>query len=441
MNKKDTGDGATLQRLIDAAGRAGGGTVKVPAGVHLLRDALHLRDNVRIEGEPGAILQPIRRVHSALTHLVGYGHYEFQVREPEKFEVGMGVLIFDDNAFGFYMTGATITGRNGDIFYTDRPMVHDYNPARGGGVAAVFPLVSGIGISNAAVRGLALRGNEDEAPDPRCVNGCRGGGVLLLQSHGIVLERLEVARYNGDAISFQQCSDIAVRECHLHHNLGGGIHPGSGSVRYTLRKNRIEENGGCGIFYCLRTTHSLCEENEIARNKRDGISVGERDTDHILRRNTITANGGAGVFFRERLVQSGDRTRVEDNILAANGGESRAEVVISPGLSDISVEGNRIDPGEGNLALKVGEGCANIHFAGNTVGGREQTTADIAGARETVRLGSRGDFPFVGPQAAPCDAVRHLGWTGLDPLPRQGVPGIIPTEGGKKGEKFPGWKE
>ena len=386
--------GEALQNAVDATSRAGGGTVKIPAGVYLLRDALHLRDNVRIEGERGAILKPIRRVRSALTQLVGYGHYEFQVREPEKFEVGMGVLISDDNAFGFYMTEATIVGRKGDVFYTDRPMAHDYNPARGGSVTAVFPLMSGIGVHNASVRGLVLSGNEDEEMSPACAN-------------------------NGDAVSFQQCSDIAVRDCHLHHNLGGGIHPGSGSVRYTLQRNRIEDNGGCGIFYCLRTTHSLCEENEIARNGREGISVGERDTDHVLSRNTVTGNGGTGILFRERLVQSGDRTRVEGNRVASNGGVHGAEVVISPGLRDIAVEGNRIEPGEGRLALKVGEGCANITFAGNTIGGREQRESDFAGERQAVCISVRNDFPFVGPQAAPCDGARHLGIAVLAPRPCQ----------------------
>ena len=46
----------TLQQAVDDAGAAGGGVVEVPAGTYMMHDALHLRNGVRVVGEPGTIL-------------------------------------------------------------------------------------------------------------------------------------------------------------------------------------------------------------------------------------------------------------------------------------------------------------------------------------------------------------------------------------------------
>ncbi len=121
------------------------------------------------------------------------------------------------------------------------------------------------------------------------------------------MRNVEIRNYRGDGLSFQQDIDVTVDGCHLHHNTGGGLHPGSGSVRYILQGNRIHDNGGCGIFYCLRTTHSLCRDNRIENNAGTGISIGERHTDHAITGNTIRGQGGAGISFRPPIRRSGDR--------------------------------------------------------------------------------------------------------------------------------------
>src|SRR5690606_32318295 len=116
------------------------------------------------------------------------------------------------------------------------PLSHDYSPPSEAAVTTLFPLVSGIDVEDVVVENLLLDGNEEET---RVLNGCRGGGVFLLGSQRVRLQNLEVRNYKGDAISFQQCADIEVLACNLHHNTGGGLHPGSGSVRYRLADNYI----------------------------------------------------------------------------------------------------------------------------------------------------------------------------------------------------------
>ena len=385
----------TLQAAVDRAARAGGGLVKIPAGTYTMHDALHLRSGVHIVGERGTILKKVPSISSPLRPWVGYGQFEFQVKEPRKFKVGMGVCFGDKNAFGFYETVATITGRKGDTFFIDRPFAHDYAPPAGAWVRSTFSLISGNGITDASIRQLTLDGNPKEKSG---LNGCRGGGLNLLNAQRVVIEDVEVTRYNGDAISFQGCTDIFVRHCHVHHNKGTGLHPGGGTVRYVMTDNVSEHNTGCGLFYCLRTTHSVCASNIFRHNGRAGVSIGERDTDHLLRYNQITDNAGPGIFFREPFLQSGDRLWIEGNELANNGGA--AEIVLERALHQVCIIGNSIRPRTGP-ALFVGPGCTDIYFTGNT-------SSTVAGAKRAVRCKQPARFPAVGPLAAPLDAARHL---------------------------------
>ena len=392
----------TLQAAVDRAARQGGGTVNIPAGLYRMHDALHLRSGVHLVGEPGAILQKVPSVQSTLLPWVGYGQYEFQVKDPGKFKVGMGVTIGDKNAFGFYETVATIVGRRGANFFIDQPFAHDYAPPAGAWIRSTFSLINGRNLTDVSIRGLTLDGNPREKFG---LNGCRGGALNLLSVNRATIEEVEVTNFNGDAISFQSCTDTIVRHCHLHHNQGTGLHPGSGSVRYVMADNLCEHNTGCGLFYCLRTKYSLCENNIFRHNGRAGISVGERDTDHLLRGNQITDNAGPGIFFREPSFQSGDRLWIDRNELANNGGV--AEIVLERDIHQLCITGNTIRPRTGP-ALFVGPGCTDIYYTGNT-------SAVIAGQKRSVRFKQPAKFPAVGPQAAPSDAARHLN---LAKLPR-----------------------
>ena len=389
----------TLQARVDKVARQGGGTVKIPAGTYRMSDALHLRSGVHLVGQPGVILKKVPSVSSPILPWVGYGQYEFQVKEPGKFKIGMGVTIGDKKAFGFYETVATIIGKKGANFFIDRPFAHDYSPPSEAWVRSTFPLISGNNVTDVSIRHLTLDGNPREQFG---INGCRGGGIILLGANQVVIENVEVTNYKGDAISFQQCTDVLIRRCHLHHNKGTGLHPGSGSVRYVMADNISEHNSGCGVFYCLRTKYSICENNILRHNARAGISVGEQDTDHLIRNNQVTDNGEPGILLREPCFQSGDRLWIEGNELANNGGA--AEIVLTRDIHQLCITGNTIRPRTG-IALQVGPGCNEIYFDGNTC-------SVITGP---AKLKKPAKFPAVGPQAAPLDAARHLK---IEKLPR-----------------------
>jgi len=404
---------AAIQQAVEDAAAAGGGTVVVAPGVYLMHDALHLKSRVRVVGRPGAILRKVPSVQSRIPDGLGYGHYEVTVEEPDKFPIGTGVHVLDDGAGGFYTTVATVIGRDGNRLYLNRMLNHDIGANRNGRVVSVYPIVEAEAVEDAAVEDLLIDGNCQQ--ETFMLNGCRGSGVFIIRSARVAVRSVEVRNYRGDAISFQQCTDILVERCHVHHNIGHGLHPGSGTVRYIMLDCRANDNGNCGCFYCLRTTHSICRRSEFRDNAGPGISIGERDTDHLISENTIAGNGQEGIVFRAPLRQSGDRVIVIGNRIGPNGvKDNRPQIAIPNGLREVHILDNTFMPGAGP-ALSVAQGCQRISFAGNNVGGREAAETDIAGAVQEVLRERPKDLPLVGPAALPLDGARHLAIPRLPP--------------------------
>jgi len=429
----------TIQTLIDAVAAKGGGVVNLPAGVYTLLDAVHLRSNVRIVGAGvgKTILRRTPSVTSRIPDYLGYGHYECSVENPDLFPVGCGIHIYDKSSFGFYTTVATVTGKSGRLLFLNRPLAHDYSGGNGGHVTRVFSCVEGDGVNDASLENLTLDGNPEET---FTLTGCRGGAIFIILCNRITFRNIEVCNYKGDGISFQQSTDIAVEACDIHHNTASGLHPGSGTVRYVMRRNHSHHNGTFGLFYCLRTTHSLAEHNTLEHNGQAGISVGERDTDQLIRHNIVRHNAGPAVEFRPVNNEGGDRTHIVSNTLGPNClKRGTAEIVIPPRLSDIHIARNTITPSPGRFALALKPGCTRVSFVENVVDGRPQQPEDAItpadqpadpkatwdapnqgvapslGPSQEVLLTTPPSLPVVGPEAVPPQAALHLNIAKLAP--------------------------
>ena len=395
-----------IQQAVDEAAAQGGGVAEVPAGVYWMHNSLFLRDNVRIVGEEGVVLKKVPSISSKIVDFLGYGHYEILVAEPEKFEIGMGVHILDNNSFGFYTTVATIIAKDGELLFLDTMLHHDYNPRIDARAVTVYPIVAAYGASNASLENVTIDGNRAE--ETFDLTGCRGGGIFIYRSRSVTVRNVEVKDCRTDGISFQQNVDVTVEGCRIHHNTRCGMHPGSGTVRYVMQNNCVHDNGGSGIFYCLRTTHSICRDNIVENNAQAGISIGDRDTDHWVVGNRVTGNGQAGVVFRPPCRISGDRVRLEGNTIAGNcRREPSAEIDIADGLKQIHIVGNTIEP-DGTAAIRMGASCEGIYVEGNTIAGRAQQDSDVTGQRDGLSLAAPSEFPPLGPSALPLDGARHL---------------------------------
>jgi parallel beta-helix repeat protein len=283
-----------------------------------MRDSLHLRPHVTVRGTPEkTVLRKAPAAESRLKLDGDYGEEQVTLLNPEGFEIGDGIAVWDKNSGGFHTTVARITGRNQDTLSISLPLNADCMVADDAQAATVFPVISGYYVEGARVEDVTIEGNKDQNV---ALNGCRGGGIFLYRCPGAVLERCVVRNYRGDGISFQQSNDAQVLNCTSEGNAGLGLHPGSGSQRPIVRQCVARNNGEDGLFLCWRVKQGVFENNLLEGNGRFGISIGHKDTDNLLRNNQVRGNLEDGIYFRgESEGMAGHRNRLENNTIENNG--------------------------------------------------------------------------------------------------------------------------
>ncbi len=342
------GDHRALQAAVDYVAGLGGGTVHIGPGRYQMRNALTLRDNVRIAGVPGkTVLVACDGFKSRLAADGDCNERQITVADANGFRVGDGVAITDSQAGGgFAVTTATLTSRSGpNSFRISTPLYLDYMVSNKAAATLTFPVVGGWHIKNAVVEGLVIDGNRGKA---EYLNGCRGGGIYLFECDSVTIRNCTVHEYKCDGISFQVSQKVTVEDCLVENNSGLGIHPGSGSQHPVVRRNRSIGNGQDGLFVCWRVKHGVFENNELRGNTRFGISIGHKDTDNLFRNNTIVANADAGIFFRNESEAMGahrnvfEGNQILDNGAAAKGDAAYASIVIRGCHSDLVFRNNTI---------------------------------------------------------------------------------------------------
>lgn len=371
-------DNRALQAAVDYIASLGGGIVEIGQGRYVMRDSLHLRSNVTVRGTKGkTILRKADGVISALALDGDFGEQQITVAEPVGFEVGYGVAIRDDNAGGFHTTVARITGRNGNTFSIDNPLMSDCMVRDKARAATVFPVVSAYNVQAARVENIIIDGNKESNVH---LNGCRGAGIFLYRAFGTVIQNCVVRNYNGDGISFQQSNDVSVVDCVCEDNAYLGIHPGSGSQRPLVRKCIARRNGTDGLFLCWRVRHGLFEDNVLEGNGRFGISIGHKDSDNLLRRNLVRLNHRDGVYFRnESLGMAAHRNRLEDNIIENNGaggqaagicirGETNSLVFNNNSIRDTRPDGSQTQ----TVGIRIEEKVGEVILEGNKIDAETQ---------------------------------------------------------------------
>jgi len=335
-------DNRVLQAAVDYIAALGGGTVEIGPGEYLMRDSLHLRSSVTVTGsQERTILRKAAGVVSLLALDGDFGEQQVTVRDPSGFEVGSGIAVWDNTATGFHISVARITGRTGNTFSIDKPLMSDCLVSSNAKAGTLFPVISGYDIQNARVQNLAIEGNKSQNAT---LNGCRGGGIFLYHAFGTVVQNCTVRNYNGDGISFQQSNDVSVLGCTVEGNAYLGIHPGSGSQRPRVQNCVARENGTDGLYLCWRVRHGLFEDNILERNGRFGISIGHKDSDNLLQGNQVRLNQSNGIFFRnESLAMAPHRNRLINNVIENNGAKSgTAGIRIRGVTNDLLLKENTI---------------------------------------------------------------------------------------------------
>jgi parallel beta-helix repeat protein len=342
-------DNRAIQAAVDYVANLGGGTVHIGPGRYMLRNAVTLRDHVRLAGTPGkTVLTPVEGSTSTLSADGDANQRAITLSEPSGFRVGDRVLIADDHyASGFDLTSAVLTAKIGTAtFRLSEPLRNDYMVHRHARVELSFPAVGGWNIKDAAVEDITIEGTRGHTAC-KAMDGCRHGGIFLFECADVAIRHCTVRNYNGDGISFQVSRDITVEDCVSENNAGLGLHPGSGSAKPVVLRCRANGNGSDGLYVCWRVQHGRFEDNELRDNKGVGISIGHKDSDNLFRGNRVTANQGVGLLFRNETEAMGAHRNVfEKNVFLDNGlsakSESQACIVIHGQHHDLVFRDNTI---------------------------------------------------------------------------------------------------
>lgn len=358
-----------IQAAVDAVARAGGGTVKILPGSYRFRNAVYLASHVRVLGSgPDTVITKEPSVTSKLAADSDWYDQEITLADAKGFQVGDGICLRARNPHhgGDTVIKRTLIARSGSRFKVDKGLRENLWSNEAPTASTLFPLFSGEFITHFAIENLTLDGNKANNAN---LDGNYAGCIFLQDCANVEIRKVVARNYNGDGISWQICHDVVVDECESRDHTGLGMHPGSGSQRPVMRKNKLIGNN-IGLFFCWGVKFGLAEGNVIEDTKTAGISVGHRDTDNIIRGNVVKRSGVAGILFRpERGAGfTGDRNEVVGNRIEDSGNESAAAIDVQGTTANLTFRDNTIVESRGaakRVGIRIGKDARDISMEGN----------------------------------------------------------------------------
>ena len=362
-----------LQAAVDYMARMGGGTVQVLPGEYRLRNAVHLRDKVRILGSgEDSVLIKEASVKAKLADDSDWYDQEITLENAKGFRVGDGVCLRAKNPHdgGNTVIKRTLMARSGNRFKLNAGLRKNLWLSGNPTAATLFPLLNCEHVKHVAIENITLDGNRANNEN---LNGNYAGCIFAQDCSRLTFRNVEARNYNGDGMSWQICHDVVVENCHSHDHNGLGLHPGSGSQRPVMRGNKLERNN-IGIFFCWGVRHGIAENNINIENDI-GISIGHRDTDNFILNNDVLRSKKGGIVFRpdNRGKDFGPhRNRVEKNRIIDSGNEAGIGVEVRGNIRDITLKANEIRETRGaqqRVGVHVGEETKDVKLIDNKIEG------------------------------------------------------------------------
>ena len=362
-----------LQAAVDYMARMGGGTVQMLPGEYRLRNAVHLRDKVRILGSgEDSVLIKEASVKVKLADDSDWYDQEITLENATGFKVGDGVCLRAKNPHdgGNTVIKRTLMARSGNRFKLNAGLRKNLWLSGNPTAATLFPLLNCEHVKHVAIENITLDGNRANNEN---LNGNYAGCIFAQDCSRLTFRNVEARNYNGDGMSWQICHDVVVENCHSHDHNGLGLHPGSGSQRPVMRGNKLERNN-IGIFFCWGVRHGIAENNINIENDI-GISIGHRDTDNFILNNDVLRSKKGGIVFRpdNRGKDFGPhRNRVEKNRIIDSGNEAGIGVEVRGNIRDITLKANEIRETRGaqqRVGVHVGEETKDVKLIDNKIEG------------------------------------------------------------------------
>jgi hypothetical protein len=374
-------DDRVLQAAVDYVARLGGGTVKILPGTFRLRNSVYLASNIRIQGSGAdSVLIKEASVASKIEADADWYDQEITIAEPKGFKIGDGVVLRAKNPHngGATVIKRTLVAQSGKRFKLDKALRENLWRSGTPSVATLFPILSGEFVSGVTIEDMTLDGNKAASDH---LDGNYSGCIFLQDCNRFRIRQVTARNSNGDGISWQITHDTTVEDCELLDNADLGLHPGSGSQRPIIRRNKVRGNA-IGIFFCWGVRDGLAEKNLIEDMRRHGISIGHRDTDNLIRDNTIRRSGEVGVLFRSEDGKSfaPHRNRVEGNRILDTGAESAVAVDIQGEVETITVARNEVRETRApmrRVGVRIAEKTRDVRLVDNRIEGFAVSVADL----------------------------------------------------------------
>ncbi len=361
-----------VQAAVDYVANLGGGTVHLLPGQYVFRGAVHLRSNIRIKGS--GLDSVVTKIPSRTAKLIvdsDWYDQEITLAPGHGFQIGDSVCLRVKNAHygNLEILKRRLVSRSGDRFKLDQALKENYWQMGEPTASALFPLLTGEEIEQVTIEDLTLDGDRK---NNELLDGNYAGCVFLQDCRDIAFRKVTARNYHGDGLSWQICHDVIVEDCHSHGHSGLGLHPGSGSQRPLIRRNRLENNG-IGLFFCWGVKYGLAEENLLTGNAT-GLSIGHRDTDNLIRKNVIADSTGVGVLFRPERGPTfcAHRNVLEENTIVNSGGPQGVAVDVQGGTEAVIFRRNTLkeerSPAE-RIGFRLGSDTKDLQLVDNTTTG------------------------------------------------------------------------
>jgi hypothetical protein len=370
-----------VQAAVDSIAQWGGGTVRILPGTYRFRNAVYLQSNVRILGSGlDSVIVKEPTISARLSQDSDWFDQEITFANANGLQVGDGICLRVKNMStgGLEVVKRTLVARNGNRFKLDSGLRKNVWLMGEPKVESLFPLFSGENISGVTFENIALDGNKANNAN---LDGNYAGCIWMQDCNKITIRKVTARNYNGDGISWQICHDVLAEDCHSHDHTGLGLHPGSGSQRSVIRRNRMVGNDQ-GLFFCWGVRWALAEKNYIEGSKRYGISIGHHDTDNIVRENEIRTSAEVGILFRKERTAAfqGHRNVIEKNRILGIGKDSGIGIDVQGQTQSIRIIGNEIretrSPSK-RVGIRIGPDAEEITLAGNRIDGFFEQVLDL----------------------------------------------------------------
>jgi len=359
--------------------------VQVQPGTFRLRNAVYLPSHVRLLGSGAdSILLKDPSTTTKLAADSDWFDQEITLEDASGFRVGDGICLRAKNPHngGATVCKRTLVARSGNRFKLDRALRENFWLLGEATVATLFPLLSGENIADVTIENITLDGNRATNDN---LDGNYAGCVFLQDCNRITMRGVTARHYNGDGLSWQICHDVIVEDCHSHDHAGLGLHPGSGSQRPVMRRNRLERND-IGVFFCWGVRGGLAEANQIRDNRSYGVSIGHRDTNNIVRDNDIAQSGKAGVLFRPERGRdfAPHCNRLERNRITDSGPADGVAVDVQGQVASILITANDIRETRepmSRVGVRIGAETSDVRLADNRIEGFSSAVTDLRTAK------------------------------------------------------------